>query len=274
MLEQGYEPKLACGAVAISGTLAMLIPPSIALILYGLIADLSIGKLLVAGIIPGILVMLTIALTIFLLAILHPEHAPPAGRYTLAEKFASLRVVGPMALLIMMVTGIIYLGVATPTEAAALGAFGAMVLAVAQRKLSWETLGQALWRAASTTAMVMFIILGATIFGYFITITQLTREIVTWVGDLDVPRLVILLMVLAGYFVLACFLDQVAILILTVPIVLPMMTSLGYDPIWFGVLIIVLAEVGLVTPPVGLNVFVVSRYTWPAPPAARITERA
>lgn len=261
MLRAGYEPKLACGAVAISGTLAMLIPPSIALIIYGIIADVSIGRLLIAGIVPGLLVTAVISGTILFLAIRNPERAPSAGRYTLREKIVSLKVAGPMVALILAVTGVIYLGVATPTEAAGLGAFGAFALALVARKLNWTTLIRALARAAGTTCMVMMIILGAKVFGYFVTVTQLTQNIIVWVGALDVPAWVILTFVLAGYVILGCFLDQIAILFLTVPLVLPLIISLGYDPIWFGVLIIVLAEVGLVTPPVGLNVFVVAKYT-------------
>lgn len=261
MLKHGYEPKLACGVVAISGTLAMLIPPSIALVLYGLIADVSIGQLLVGGVIPGIIVTLTIAVTVLLLVWMDPSRAPRGRAYGWGEKIRALRVVGPMIALFGAVTGVIYLGVATPTEASAIGAFGAMLLALKERRLSPAGLQRALIAAAGTSCMIIMIILGAHIFGYFLTITQTTHSIVAFVSSLETSRYVVLACLFLMYILLGCVMDQVAILILTVPIVLPVIKALGFDPIWFGVLIIVLAEVGLVTPPVGLNVFVVRRYT-------------
>ena len=260
MLKQGYEPKLAAGVVAISGTLAMLIPPSIALVLYGIIADVSIGQLLIGGVIPGILVTLTIMATVWVLVLINP-HAAPAGKaYSFREKVRSLKVVGPMVALFMAVTGVIYTGVATPTEASALGAFGAFLLAVREGKVNRETLSKALMHAAHASCMIIMIVVCAKLFGYFITLTQATQAIVQWVGSLDVSRWVIIFFIMVGYIILGCLMDQIAILILTVPIVLPLIKSLGFDPVWFGVIVVVTAEVGLVTPPVGLNVFVVSRY--------------
>ena len=261
MLKHNYEPKLACGVVSISGTLAMLIPPSIALVLYGIIADVSIGKLLIGGVIPGLVITLTIALTVLFLVWRDPSRAPPGPSYTMAEKLSSLRVAGPMILLFTAVTGVIYLGVATPTEASGLGAFGAFVLALWQRRLTFASTMKALTDAAGTTAMILMIILGAKIFGYFFTLTQTTQGLVSFISALPVNRWVILVLILCIYFVLGCIMDQVAILILTVPVILPVMVALGYDPIWFGVIVILMAEIGLVTPPLGLNVFVVAKYT-------------
>ena len=261
MIKQGYEPRMACGVVAISGTLAMLIPPSIALVLYGIIADVNIGKLLIAGVIPGLLVTFTIALTVYVLVKLDPSRAPIGQRYSWREKFASLKVVGPMIVLFMMVTGVIYLGIATPTEAAALGSFGAFVLAFHARTVNLRTLRTALVSAVGTSCMIFMIIAGARIFGYFFTLTQTTQAIVSWLGAWDVSRYVILAVIVVIYLILGCIMDQVAILILTVPVMLPVIVALGFDPIWFGVLVVVIAEVGLLTPPVGLNVFVVARYS-------------
>lgn len=260
MTRNGYEPKLACGIVAISGTLAMLIPPSIALVLYGLIADLDIGALLIAGVIPGLLVTLTISLTVLVLVLHRPERAPAGRKYLFAEKIASLSVVGPMLLLFAGVTGSIYLGIATPTEASAIGAFGAFILAGWAGQIDGHKLISALAAAAKTTCMIVMIIVGAKVFGYFFTITQATQNLVEFVSHLDVSRWLVLAIILVGYLLLGCIMDQIAILILTVPVVLPVITALGFDPIWFGVVVVVLAEVGLVTPPVGLNVFVVARY--------------
>jgi C4-dicarboxylate transporter DctM subunit len=260
MLKQGYDPSLAAGVVAISGTLAMLIPPSIALVLYGIIADVSIGQLLIGGVIPGILVTLTIMGTVWVLVLLDPSKAPAGSAYSLGEKIRSLKVVGPMLLLFMSVTGVIYTGIATPTEASGLGAFGAFLLAVREGKVNRATLTKALTHAAHAACMIIMIVVCAKLFGYFITLTQSTQAIVKWVGSLDVSPWVVLTIILFGYLVLGCLMDQIAILILTVPIVLPLIKALGFDPVWFGVIVIVVAEVGLVTPPVGLNVFVVSRY--------------
>ncbi len=261
MLKQGYEPQLACGVVAISGTLAMLIPPSIALVLYGIIADVSIGQLLVGGVIPGIVVTFAIMATVYYLVWRDPSRAPLGQSYSFKDKLLSLKVVWPMLILFMAVTGFIYTGIATPTEASGLGAFGAFVLAWQAKKINLQSATDALTRSAHTSCMIVLIILGAHIFGYFFTLTQTTQELVKWIGALDVSRWVVMAMILFGYLILGCLMDQIAILILTVPIVLPLVKALGFDPIWFGVIVIVTAEVGMVTPPVGLNVFVVSRYT-------------
>jgi tripartite ATP-independent transporter DctM subunit len=261
MLRQKYEPGLACGVVAISGTLAMLIPPSVALVLFGIIADVSIGKLLVAGVIPGIIVTFTIMLTVYYQVWRDPSRAPAGQAYTLMEKIRSTRTVGPMLFLFMAVTGVIYTGIATPTEASGLGAFGAMLLAWRAKELTVRKLLDALTRSARTSCMIVLIILGAHIFGYFFTLTQTTQNIVAWVGSLPLEPWMVMAIILFIYIILGTFLDQIAILILTVPVMMPLVVSLGYDPVWFGVIVIVTAEVGLVTPPVGLNVFVVSRYT-------------
>lgn len=260
MLKQGYEPKLAGGVVAISGTLAMLIPPSIALVLYGIIADVSISSLLIGGVIPGILVTLVIMGTVWVLVMIDPATAPRGRAYSMGEKLASLKVVGPMVFLFMAVTGVIYTGVATPTEASGLGAFGAFLIALWERKVTRASLAKALVHASHASCMIIMIVVCAKVFGYFFTLTQSTQALVSWVSALDVSRWVVLALIMFGYLVLGCLMDQVAILILTVPIVLPLVKALGFDPVWFGVIVIVMAEVGLVTPPVGLNVFVVARY--------------
>lgn len=261
MIKNGYEPKMASGVVAISGTLAMLIPPSMAAILYGLVAGQSIGALLIAGIVPGIFVTLTIALTVMFLVWRDPSRAPLGRSYGWREKIVSLRFTGAMILLMLMVTGVIYLGVATPTEAACLGAFGAILVALARRRLTLRTFGKALVGAARTSAMIGLIIIGAHVFGYALTLTQTTQQLVAWVGGLDLNPYLVMALILALYIVLGLFLDQIAILILTVPIVLPVVMALGFDPIWFGIVLILTAEIGMVTPPMGMNVFVVAKYT-------------
>ncbi len=206
MLKQGYEPKMAAGVVAISGTLAMLIPPSVALVIYGLLAEVNIGALLIGGVIPGILVTITIMLTVWFLAWQDPSRAPAAPPVTFREKLRMLRVVGPMLLLLGMVTGVIYSGIATPTEASALGAFGAFCLAAWKRKINFVSLRSALLRSAHGTCMIAMILLGASIFGYFFTLTQVTQNLVAYVGSLQVPPWVIPTLILFGYILLGSFL--------------------------------------------------------------------
>lgn len=261
MLRQGYEHKLALGVVAISGTLAMLIPPSIALILYGLIANVSVGKLLVGGVIPGLIVTAAIMLTVLFLVWRNPAAAPPGRAYPMREKLRSMNGVGPMILLFACVTGAIYTGVATPTEASALGALGALVLAWISGNLNRQTAYSALVKATRATCMVLMIILGAMIFGYFLALTQVTQGLVQWVKALALPAWVVISIILLAKMSLGFVMDQAAIIVLTVPVVLPVVTAIGYDPIWFGVIMVVTAEVGMVTPPVGLNGYVVARYT-------------
>jgi len=260
MLKQGYEPKMAAGVVAISGTLSMLLPTSVALVIYGLLAEVNIGKLLVSGIIPAIIVTITIMATIFILVYLDPRRAPSVTGVSFAEKLQLLKAVGPMMALFSVVTGVIYSGIATPTEASAIGAAGAFVLAIWSGKATPGALAQAFQKAAIGTCMITMILIGASIFSYFFTMTRITHDLVAWVGHLDVSRWIIIVIILCGYIVLGSFMDQIAILVLTVPVVLPLIKSLGFDPLWFGVIKIVTAEVGMITPPIGLNCFIVARY--------------
>lgn len=258
MVEQGYTPKMAGSIAAISGTIAMLIPPSIALIFYGLLSGVSIGDLLIAGIIPGILVTLTIAITIKLLLLKNPVGKSDQS-YSLKEKIASVKVAGPFILLFGIVTGLIYTGIATPVESSALGALGALILAVKSGNLGSQAFKQALINTSCISAMIGLIIVCAHIFGYFITMTGVTRNLVNYVGALDVSPYFILFILVVLYLVLGLFLDLISILILTIPVVLPVVIALGFDPIWFGVIVILLSEIGIVTPPVGMNVFVVAK---------------
>jgi tripartite ATP-independent transporter DctM subunit len=261
MLKQGYDPRLASGVVAISGTLAMLIPPSVAMVLYGLLAGVNIGQLLMAGIIPLVLITFTIAATIWFLAWRDPASAPAAPAVPFSEKLRMLKLVGPMLALFGLVTGIIYTGVATPTEASAIGAFGALLLAARAHKLGGGGFAVAVSKATRASCMIVMILLGASIFGYFFALTQVSQDLVGWVGGLDVSRWIILILLLLCYIVLGSFMDQLAILVLTVPIVVPLMTALDFNLVWFGVIKIVTAEIGMVTPPIGLNCHIVARYS-------------
>lgn len=261
MQKYGYDTRLASGVVAISGTLAMLIPPSVAMVVYALLADVSIAKMLVAGVIPGIMVTLTIALTVYLLALRHPEQAPLTEIVPLRERLALLRLIGPMLILMMAVTGVIYTGIATPTEASAVGALAAAILYFARARRSFAEVFDVVSRAARTSCMIGVIILGAHIFTTFFALSQTTQTIIAWVGSLQVQPWVIIAALVVVILILGCFMDQMAILVLTVPVVAPLLHAMGFDLIWFGVIMIITAEIGLVTPPLGLNCFVVARYS-------------
>jgi len=263
MMKHGYEMRMAAGAVSISGTLAMLIPPSIAMVIYGLIADVNISRLLMAGIVPGLIVMFAIMATCYLLVKLDPSRAPISEPVPFIEKIRVLKLVFPVLLLFGAVTGVIYTGIATPTEASATGALFAAILYYQRRglKAGNAEMGELLGRAARTSCMVAFIIVGAKLFSTFFALTQSTQGLIGWIGGLDVAPWVIILGLVLMYLLLGCFMDQMAILVLTVPIVAPLVASLGYDLVWFGVIMIVVAELGMVTPPIGLNCFVVSKYS-------------
>jgi tripartite ATP-independent transporter DctM subunit len=261
MIRQGYEPKMAAGIVAISGTLAMLLPTSVALIIFALLAEVNVAKLLMSGIVPAFVVTLTIIATILLLVWRDPSRAPVAQAVSFREKLVLLRGVGPMVVLFAIVTISIFTGLATPTEASAVGAAGGFVLAIVRARPSFGQLRHSFERAALGSCMIAMILMGASVFGYFFTLSHVTQDLVAWVGALNVSRWVIIVIILAMYIVLGSFMDQVAILVLTVPIVLPLVKSLGFDPIWFGIVKIVTAEVGMITPPIGLNCFIVARYS-------------
>ncbi|MFJ4048946.1 MULTISPECIES: TRAP transporter large permease [Pseudomonas] len=260
MIKQGYDRRLAAGVVAISGTLAMLIPPSGAMVIYALLADISVAKLMIAGIVPGVLVALVIMLTVAVLVWRNPQHAPPAQRYSWWEKISSLRFAWSFILLFSLITVVIYAGIGTPTEASAVGALAALGLAVTRRTPTKKLLRAAI-KAAEASCMIAFIIIGAQVFGYYLTLTQSTQGLFTFLTQSGVSNWTILLCILVIYLILGCFMDLIAMMVLTVPIVSPLIQQLGFDPIWFAVLTIVIGEVGLLTPPMGMNVFVISKYT-------------
>ncbi len=261
MIRQGYDPRFALGIVAISGTLAMLIPPSIAIIFYGLLSGTDVGKLLIAGLVPGVLVTLAVVITIRIMIWRNPAIAPDQERTSWSEKFATLKISGPFILLFMLVTGSIFLGIATPVEASALGAMGALVLTLISGHMSQKVFVRAVGNALVTSAMIGLIVVCSSLLGYFLTITGATRSLVTSIADSGVSPYVVLGALVVIYLVMGCFLDLLSILILTVPVVHPLIESLGFDAIWFGILVILLIEIGMVTPPIGMNLFVVSRAT-------------
>lgn len=260
MIRHGYDPRMAAGVVAISGTLAILLPSSIALVLYGHLAEVNMGKLLVSGILPAMLITATIVATILFLVWRDPASAPPVRSTPWVQRLAMLWSIVPIGLLFGFITGAIYAGITTPTEASAVGAFGAFVMALLRRQLTVPVFLGAVRRAAVSSCMISMILLGASVFSYAFTLTHVTQNLAQFIAGLPVSRWLIVALILACYIVLGSFMDQVAILVLTVPIVLPIIKSLGFDPIWFGIIKVVTAEVGLITPPIGLNCYIVARY--------------
>ena len=250
----GYDEKIAAGCVAAGGTLATMIPPSVIMVIYGFIAEQSIGALLLAGILPGLLQALSYSVMLYLRFRANPELGPSIPDITWPDRFKSLKGTWGMFVLIGIVLGGIYTGFATPTEAAGIGALGAFVMALPRmRRGDMKT---ALLETARTTAMMFAIIVGVLIFVRFLAFSGLPGALVDTVVDLDVNRYVVLIGILAMYLVLGMFLDGIGMLLLTIPIVLPAVTALGFDPIFFGVLVVRMVEIGLITPPVGLNAFV------------------
>lgn len=261
MMEQGYSPRLSTGMVAVVGTLAAMVPPSILLVFYAITAEISVGKMLVAGFVPGALVSLALISVLFFYAILSPSQIPGGEGYTYKQKLSKMKALWPIFVLFAIVVGTIYLGLATPTEAAALGCLGGFILSVVNKRMNLNVLVKCLKETLASSVMIMFIIVGAHIFGHLLVESRATVDLINWIDGLGVDPIVVILMLAVFYIALGFFMDQVAIIALTVPVTVPLIMSMGYDPVWFGVLIILLAEVGLVTPPLGLNVFVVSRVT-------------
>lgn len=257
MKKYKYSEALATGTVAAGGTLGILIPPSATFVFYAILTEQSVGKLFIAGILPGILLAALFMLTIYISVRLNPDIAPRGERASLREKIVALKGIWGITVLFLLVMGGIYTGVFTPTEAAGIGAFGAFVFAMGKRQVTWGNFTASLAQTAQTTAMIFIIIIGAYIFGYFLAVTRIPSELADFMAGLQVSRYVILGAVVLLYTILGMFLEGFAILVLTIPIIQPLMVNLGFDPVWFGVMIIIMMEMSLITPPVGVNVFVI-----------------
>ena len=257
MQKYRYHDSLGAGAVAAGGSLGILIPPSVIFIVYGIMTEQSIGKLFVAGILPGILLTALFMLTVVVWAVLVPESAPRGEKSPWPEKIASLSGIVETALLFIMVMGGLFAGIFTPTEAGGVGAFGTLVIAVIRRTLSLKGFFQALSETTRITCMIMVIVAGATVFGHFLAVTQIPFTIAGWVSGLDLPPFAIMALIILVYLVGGCFMDALALIMLTIPIFYPVITALNYDPVWFGVVIVLVTQIGVITPPVGINVYVV-----------------
>jgi C4-dicarboxylate transporter DctM subunit len=258
MKRLNYSDSLATGCIAAGGTLGILIPPSSVLILYGILTEQGIGELFVAGVIPGILLALLFIFTIYLVTKLNPSAGAPGPRFTAAEKVSALKSTWSLLTLFLLVIGGLYTGWFTPTEAAGAGAFGAFVMLILKRRLSWRNLVDSLKDSASATAMIFGILIGAFIFQYFITLSQIPDRLAGWVVGIGVGRYYILSLIIGSFIVLGFFMEGLSIMVLAVPIIFPIVVQLGFDPIWFGIIITLTMEMSLITPPVGVNVFVLS----------------
>jgi tripartite ATP-independent transporter DctM subunit len=252
-----YDDSLATGSIAAGGTIGILIPPSVVLIIYGVITEQSIGKLFAAGFIPGILEAVFYMFTIYILCRRNPLIGPPGPMTSFRQKIVSLKNTWVVLLLFVLVIGGLYFGVFSPTEAAGVGAFGAFAFGLARRRLGWQAIKNSLIEAGKTTAMIFIIITGAMILGYFLAVSRLPFELASFIGGLAINRYLILGFILVIYILLGCVMDSLAMILLTVPIFFPLITQLGFNPIWFGILIVRVCEIGLITPPVGLNVYII-----------------
>lgn len=259
MKAAGYRPSFAVGTIAIAGTLACMIPPSTAFILYGLMTDTSIGKLFVGGIFPGLLTAVGYLITISLMLKLRPEWGPKPGAEAEAAALPSgTGRVWPVTVLIVVVLGGLYSGVATPTEISALGALGALIVSIATGRMTRKGFSDAVMGTLRITSMILLIILSAHLFGYFISFSQVTDSLLRWISESGMSPTWVMLLIVLIYLLLGMVMDQAAIIILTAPLSTALMVGLGYDPIWWGIIIVKTAEIGLVSPPLGLVTFVVS----------------
>ena len=252
-----YPESFSAGVIAAGGTLGIMIPPSTVLAIYGIITEQDIGKLFIAGVIPGILAVTMYALTVTIIGWVRPGFLPVGSRASWSERTESLRHVWATILLFAFVIGGLYGGMFTATEAAGAGAGGAYIIGLLRGRLSGKQTLQCLLETTRTTAAVFTILIGALLFGYFLTITQTPQKVTAFLTGLGIGDYGVLTLILLMYLLLGCLMDALAIVILTVPIIFPLVKEMGFDPIWFGIIIVMTVELGLIHPPVGMNIFVI-----------------
>ncbi|NLK51936.1 MAG: TRAP transporter large permease [Syntrophomonadaceae bacterium] len=258
MQKYKYDTSLATASIAAGGVLGVLIPPSVIFIVYGMATEQSIGKLFMAGILPGIILMLLFMGAIYILTSWNQTLGPPGPKASWSERLQALRggVIEALAVFIISVGGLI-IGIFTPTEAGAVGAAGVLFVALLGKHMNWEKITKSLLDTTRTTAMIMLLIAGAMIFGRFMAVSRMPFELASWTGSLALPPVAIMGMILLIYLILGCFIDALALILLTIPIFFPIVLNLGYDPIWFGVIIVLVVAMGVITPPVGMNVYII-----------------
>lgn len=258
MRKLGYSDALSTGVMAAGGTLGIMVPPSTILVIYGIITETHIGKLFAAGVIPGLLTAALLMGGVAIVTARDPEHAPPGERSTWPERWRALRGIWGVVVLVVLVLGGIYGGFFTATEGAGFGAFGAFLFALLRRTLSWRKLLDVLVESARTTAMLFTLLIAATIFANFVNFTTMPGDLKQWITGLDLsPTMVVMAMMLI-YVVLGTVMEELTMVLLTIPLFFPIVTGLGFDPVWFGVLIVMIVQIGLISPPVGMNLFVIN----------------
>ncbi|HEX7969259.1 MAG TPA: TRAP transporter permease [Stellaceae bacterium] len=257
MRQYRYPQSFSTGVIAAGGTLGAMFPPSTVLAVYGLITQQDVGKLFIAGILPGCLAVSMYIATVAVIGFFRPDYLPAGRHSSWSERLAALRQVWAPLLLFVLVIGGLYGGVFTPTEAGGVGAGGAIIIGALRGRLSPTQLLQSLLHATRTAAAIFTVLIGALLFGYFLTVTQTPQNVTAFLTSLGLGRYGVLALIMVMYLVLGCLMDALAMIILTVPIIFPVVTALGFDPIWFGVIIVMTVELGLIHPPVGMNVFVI-----------------
>ena len=258
MKRYNYKPELATGVVAAGGSLGILIPPSVIFIVYGILTEQSIGRLFMAGLLPGLILVLLFILAIVIWTRMRPELGPKGPKVPLREKLASLSGLIETLLLFVLIMGGLFWGFFTPTEAGAIGAFGTLLLGLAGRNLTMKGFIASLAETTRISCMILVIVAGATIFGHFLAVSRIPFDIARGVSEIQLPRYAVMLLIIMVYLVGGCVIDSLALIMLTIPIFYPVVLFLGYDPIWFGVIIVLVTQIGVITPPVGINVYVVS----------------
>ncbi|MEZ0308332.1 MAG: TRAP transporter large permease [Ramlibacter sp.] len=258
MRKLGYSASLSTGVMAAGGTLGIMIPPSTIMVIYGIITETNIGKLFAAGVIPGILTALMLMGGIAIITARDPEHAPPGERTSWPDRWLALRGIWGVVVLVVVVLGGIYGGFFTATEGAGFGAAGAFLFALARRRLTWSVLYQVLVESARTTAMLFTLLIAATIFANFVNFTTMPGDLKEWITHLGLSPIMIIAAMMLIYVVLGTVMEELTMVLLTIPLFFPIVTSLGFDPVWFGVLIVMIVQIGLISPPVGMNLFVLN----------------
>ncbi len=258
MKRMGYSDSLSTGVMAAGGTLGIMIPPSTIMVIYGIVTETNIGKLFAAGVIPGLISAAMLMLTIWIVTGRDPEHAPPGERTSWPDRWRALRGIWGVALLVVVVLGGIYGGIFTATEGAGFGAAGAFLFALARRRLTWAILFQVLVESARTTAMLFALLIAATIFANFVNFTTMPGDLKEWITHLGLSPIMVIAAMMAIYVLLGTVMEELTMVLLTIPLFFPIVTSLGFDPVWFGVLIVMIVQIGLISPPVGMNLFVLN----------------
>ncbi len=252
-----YSNELAAGSVASGGGLGMIMPPSVVLIIYGILTEQSIGALFVSGILPALMLTVLFIISIYITCLLKPEKGPRGERFSLLQRIKSLAGLADTVFIFAFVTAGLFFGFFTPTESAAVGVLAILLVSILRRQLSWKAFVKSLNETLQTSCMILLLVAGAVVFGKFLAVTRIPFDLAAWVGAFDLPPFLIIAIIILIYFLGGCFMDSLGLIMLTIPIFFPIITNLGYDPLWFGIIIVLVTEMGVITPPVGINVYVV-----------------